>query len=315
MKNFINNLLNSNHPVYIQGIHLVNLLVIALSGKIFFDLQISWAFIIGVVLSAIIIDHFFIYLRDKKITFFSISSVITAIGFVALSYSYEFFVYPIILLIALGQKYYLRIFKDKHIFNPSNLAVTLSFLLFPTISMPVADQWGGDNFWFLIVFITLAFYIVARVNRLAVTLSFLVSYVVIFALYFNQIDSTISYQEFFTRMFAGSFIIYAFFMLTDIRATSDKTLFQILFGFLVSVHTFLLTLFFNVNHANLFFGLTLTMIIFPVIEKVSEYIFFNDKSEKKLLLKSFLIILIYIIFILMMVNYFNNNELIYLKNN
>ena len=315
MKNFINNVLNSDSPAYIQGIHLVNLLVIALSGKIFFDLQISWAFIIGVILSAIIIDHFFIYIRDKKITFFSISSVITAIGFVALSFSYEFYVYPLILFIALGQKYYLRIFKDKHIFNPSNLAVTLSFLLFPTIAMPVFDQWGGDNFWFLMVFVTLAFYIVSRVNRMAVVLSFVLSYVFIFALYFNQIDNSISYQEFFTRMFSGSFVIYSFFMLTDIRATSDKTLFQVLFGTLISVHVFLLAYFFNVNNANLFFGLTLTMIIFPVIEKTIEYIVFKDKKEEKLLLKSFLIISIYVIFIFMMVNYFNSNELIYLKNN
>jgi hypothetical protein len=57
------------------------------------------------------------------------------------------------------------------------------------------------------------------------------------------------------------------------------------------------------------------MIIFPVFEKVSEYIFLKKRDEANLFLKSFLVILIYVLFVVLIKNYFDTPELLYLKNN
>ncbi len=131
--------------------------------------------------------------------------------------------------IAIGSKFVIR-WKDKHIFNPTNLALVV--VLASSLGWISPGQWGQVA-WFGFLIACLGSLVVTRAARADVTLAFLVSYVgLLFAralwlgdpltIPFHQIES-------------GALLIFAFFMISDPKTTPDSRTGRIVFALIVAL--------------------------------------------------------------------------------
>ncbi len=114
-------------------------------------------------------------------------------------------------VIAISSKFILRV-GDKHLFNPTNLAILVAMKLIGHAWISPA-QWGNDLTLLFIVMAAGAI-VLSRADRLEVSLSFLLSYFVF------EVAWNVAYlgwpADFVLHKFtAGSLYLFAFFMITD----------------------------------------------------------------------------------------------------
>jgi len=254
--------LASASPYSIQGQQLMNLLILLFVGKLFLDVHISWSMVGMVVVAAIVIEHGLLYLRDDALRFFSFSAILTALGVAFMVHADYFVIYVVILALALLQKYVVRI-KGFHIFNPSNLAVTLAVLLFPQHTYIEMWQWG-HHMWLGGMLFLLGFFMLWRVHRVWIPLVFLMLYISL-QFYFLTRHGIYPIDFLWTRVFSGGFLIYSIFMLTDPRTTPERLRWQVFFVIMVAVVATALDMVFDVEAVHLFWALTLTSAWVPVM--------------------------------------------------
>ena len=259
---FLASLRQSTSPYSIQGQQLLNLLILLVIGKVFLDLHVAWSTVIVVVIIAILIEHILLYLRDGALRFFSVSSVLTALGLLFMIHADMIVIYAVLLSLAFVQKYVLRV-HGHHVFNPSNLAVTLALLLFPQHTYVEMWQWG-QHLWLGLLLFLLGFAILWRVKRVWIPLVFLVIYIPLQIYLFAQ-HGTYPLDFLWTRLFSGGFLIYSIFMLTDPRTTPEKTSWQIFFITLVALTATALDKIFGMVTAHLFWALTLISALVPLM--------------------------------------------------
>jgi enediyne biosynthesis protein E5 len=131
--------------------------------------------------------------------------------------------------IAIACKFVIR-WKDKHLFNPTNLALVI--LLGSGLGWISPGQWGQVA-WLGFLIACLGSLVVTRAARADVTLAFLGFYVgLLFAralwlgdpltIPFHQIES-------------GALLIFAFFMISDPKTTPDSRNGRILFALIVAL--------------------------------------------------------------------------------
>lgn len=132
--------------------------------------------------------------------------------------------------IAIGSKFLLR-WGDKHLFNPTNLALVA--LLLTTDRVWVSPgQWGHWAFFgFLIA--ALGTLVVQRATRADVTLAFLGAYAALLvarALYLGDPLAIPLHQ-----LKSGALLLFAFFMISDPKTTPDSRAGRIVFAVAVAV--------------------------------------------------------------------------------
>jgi Na+-transporting NADH:ubiquinone oxidoreductase subunit NqrB len=133
-------------------------------------------------------------------------------------------------VIAVGSKFVLRV-RGKHIFNPTNFALTMLMLWTNGEVWVSPGQWGNAAFFgFLLA--CLGSMVVNRAARSDVTVAFLVSYL---ALVFGRSywlgePMTIPFH----RLQSGGLILFAFFMISDPKTTPDTRVGRIFFAALVA---------------------------------------------------------------------------------
>ncbi len=131
--------------------------------------------------------------------------------------------------IAIGSKFVIR-WKDKHVFNPTNLALVV--MIGSRLGWMSPGQWGQVA-WLGFLIACLGSLVITRAARADVTLAFLAFYVgLLFAravwlgdpltIPFHQIES-------------GALLIFAFFMISDPKTTPDSRTGRILFALLVTL--------------------------------------------------------------------------------
>jgi enediyne biosynthesis protein E5 len=133
-------------------------------------------------------------------------------------------------VIAIGSKFLLRS-RDKHLFNPTNLALVT--LLLTTDRVWVSPgQWGHWAFFgFLIA--ALGTLVVQRATRADVTLAFLGAYAGLLlarALYLGDPLAIPLHQ-----LKSGALLLFAFFMISDPKTTPDSRAGRIVFAVAVAV--------------------------------------------------------------------------------
>lgn len=132
-------------------------------------------------------------------------------------------------VIAIGSKFVLR-WKDKHVFNPTNLALVV--MIAGGLGWISPGQWGQVA-WFGFLIACLGSLVVTRAARADVTLAFLAFYVGLlftralwlgdpFTIPLHQIES-------------GALLIFAFFMISDPKTTPDFRTGRIIYALLVSL--------------------------------------------------------------------------------
>ena len=240
------------HPQLQQ---LINLFLLLIVGKYVAHIYLTWKAIVGILFFTFFIEHVFYYVRNKTLNFISFSSLSTAIGVLLMMVTTNYYIYLIIVALALFQKQFLR-YNNQHFFNPSNFALIMGLLFFYNDAHIVLGQLG-DQFWLMITVSILAVLILYRVGRWVLSLSFIVSY--LFFQYFVIVstDPVVIFDDLYYRFYSISFVVFILFMLTDPKTTPHKMWHQIFFAMAIAMSATLLDYFYGFRVQHLFMVLFL----------------------------------------------------------
>jgi Na+-transporting NADH:ubiquinone oxidoreductase subunit NqrB len=131
--------------------------------------------------------------------------------------------------IAVGSKFVIR-WKDKHVFNPTNLALVV--MIGSGLGWISPGQWGQVA-WFGFLVACLGSLVVTRAARADVTLAFLAFYIgllVARALWLGD-PLTIPLHQ----IESGALLIFAFFMISDPKTTPDSRTGRMAFALIVAL--------------------------------------------------------------------------------
>ena len=260
-----------NIPPQLQ--QLITLSIVLIFGKITANIYLSWIDIVSVILSAIMIEHLFIYIKTKHMAYFSYSALSTAIGVMLMMVTPHIWIYLILVFIALWQKNFLRI-RGRHFFNPSNFALMMGLILFYKDSHIVLGQLG-DELWLGVLVVLLGFFILIRVERWLIPIAFTVAYLWLEYIFVVQYDPVLIMEEVLYRFYSVSFLVFVLFMLTDPITTPSKAWQQIIFAFLVAMIAVLLDRLIGFRVQHLFMALFLLSTLIPLL------MLWNDTRDKK----------------------------------
>jgi len=273
-------MIKSIHPQLQQFINLFLLLII---GKYVADMYLTWESIFGILLFAFFIDHFFYYIRNKTLTFISFSSLSTSIGVVLMMVSTHYYVYLVVIFLALLQKQFLH-FHGKHFFNPSNFALLTGLLFFYEDAHLVLGQLGDER-WIILVIMFFALSILYRVDRWVIPVGFTLFYILFQYVIIVHSDPVFIMEDIYHRFYSVSFIVFILFMLTDPKTTPSNIWYQIGFVSTIAFLTTLLDYFYGFRVQHLFvvlFFCSPWIVLLEAYPKVSE--------KKKLLFISLMIL-------------------------
>lgn len=130
---------------------------------------------------------------------------------------------------------YIICYKGKHIFNPSALGIVATILLTDKAWFS-PGQWGSST---VILFgvLCLGFIVVTRVQKLDVSLAFLLTYAGL--LFTRQVIFLQWPADFFVQSIStGSLLLFSFFMITDPKTTPNNALARILWAVAVAAAAF-----------------------------------------------------------------------------
>ena len=208
---------------------------------------------------------FEVWLKERL--YIPYSAAITALGVVLMLGWLAWYIPFIAIAAAIIQKKFLQI-DQRHIFNPSNFALIIALALFYPKALPIIGELGHESFVLYTVLI-IGVLILVRVNRFAISLSFLLSYVLLSYLLLGKSDPAWTLEHFIDSLYSSSFIVYLFFMLTDPVTTPNNIKEQSLFGFLVALLAVGLNFIIGVRLWHIFIALFLiTALCVPLFRKL-----------------------------------------------
>jgi Na+-transporting NADH:ubiquinone oxidoreductase subunit NqrB len=171
------------------------------------------------------------------------SAYITGISVVIQLRSPAFWPYALCSALAIMSKYVVR-WRGRHLWNPSNFAISAMLLLAPEYVATLSVQWG-NTIWPMLIVWALGVLIVLRVKRFHITATYVLSFIVLAWI-----------RTFFTgHVFLAEvapitgpmYQLFIFFMITDPRTTVKPRWAQCLVVFLVALVEMILRLFENVH--------------------------------------------------------------------
>jgi hypothetical protein len=217
----------------IQVQQLLNLLFLVALSSLLKYLYLDWQSMFAIILSALFIEHLFMYIKYRKINYFSFSSLTTTFGVMLMMVSENIWIYVFAIALGLGQKYFLTL-KGSHFFNPSNFALLMAMCFFYNDAHMVLGQLGNELYLRMIV-IGLGISILIRVKRLAIPISFIIIYIVMQYLFIVSYDVTVVLEDIYLRFYSVSSIVFILFMLTDPHTTPTPLWQQIVFAFFIAL--------------------------------------------------------------------------------
>ncbi len=136
--------------------------------------------------------------------------------------------------LTVASKYIFRI-KKKHLFNPSAFGI-VAVLYFTDKAWLSPGQWGSGT---VVLFgaLTLGTIVVTRVQKLDISLAFLITYVGL--LYWRQVYVLgWPMDHFMHSVSTGSLLLFTFFMISDPRTSPNHPVARILWAMLIAVAAF-----------------------------------------------------------------------------
>lgn len=218
--------------------------------------------IILIVIFTISLEHFFIVMKEKKVSYFSFSAISTALGIILMMIAEHWWIYLVVIGLGLAQKHFLTIY-GKHFFNPSNFALLFALLLFYNDAHIVLGQLG-DALWLKIFILILAIGILIRVERWVIPLVFIVGYVIMQYVAIVQYDSVMIMEDVYHRFYSVSFLVFILFMLTDPRTTPQSVRGQVIFSLALVFFSTLLDYWYGFRVQHLFMALFFFSIMVPL---------------------------------------------------
>src|SRR5262249_9862845 len=139
------------------------------------------------------------------------SAYITGISVGILVRSLNPWLYALCSFLSISSKYALRV-RNRHLWNPSNLGVSILLFLIPQSIAPLSLEWG-NHIWVPMVILCLGFLILFTLGRLHITLT----YVVAFSL-LSMLRSALTERPIMAEIGllpAPAYLLFMFFMITD----------------------------------------------------------------------------------------------------
>ena len=244
------NTLSHIHP---QKQQLLTLLLILVIAKVSANIYLSWGDI-GIILSStVIVEHFLVYLRERKLGYFSYSALSTSVGVIVMMVSTNLWLYIMVISLGILQKNILKI-NGKHIYNPSNFSINLGLVLFYDQMHIVMGQLG-DSLWFGITAVIVGYMILVRINRWVIPLVFALSYLLFEYLLIVSYDPVLIMDTLYHRFYSVSFLLFVLFMTTDPATTPSPLPRQVLFGVSVAFVSVLLDRYYGLRAQHIFMAL------------------------------------------------------------
>jgi Na+-translocating ferredoxin:NAD+ oxidoreductase RnfD subunit len=171
------------------------------------------------------------------------SAYISGISVGILMRSPEFWPYALCSAIAITSKYAIR-WRGRHLWNPSNLSISVMLLLVPEFVATLSVQWG-NTIWPMLIVWVLGALIVYRVKRLHITATYVVSFVAL-----SLLRSAFTGDSFLAEVApitGPMYQLFIFFMITDPKTTVKPRWTQCLVAFMVAVVEMILRLSENIH--------------------------------------------------------------------
>lgn len=165
-------------------------------------------------------------------------------------------------VIAIGSKFLIR-FRNKHIFNPANVAL-VSLMLLSDRAWVSSGQWGSAAIG-AFALACLGFLVLTRAKRAETTIAFLCIYGSLLfgrALWLGDPLSIPLHQ-----LQNGALLIFAFFMISDPKTTPDAPFGRVLFAMIVAATAFTIQFIFYQPNGPIL-ALILCAPLVPVIDAV-----------------------------------------------
>ncbi len=171
------------------------------------------------------------------------SAYISGISVGILLRSPAFWPYAFCSVLAIMSKYVIR-WRGRHLWNPSNFAISAMLLLVPEYVAALSIQWG-NTIWPMLIVWALGVLIVIRVKRFHITATYVVSFIAL-----ALIRSFFTGHPFLAEVApitGPMYQLFIFFMITDPRTTVKPRWAQCLVAFLVAAVEMVLRLYENVH--------------------------------------------------------------------
>ena len=167
------------------------------------------------------------------------SSLISAMSLCLLLKTGHWYTSVLAALLTVSSKYLFRV-NRRHIFNPSAFGIAATLILTNDAWLSPA-QWGANAVVFFTV-VTLGTIVVTRVQKLDVSLAFLVTFVGL--LFWRQVLILgWPLDHFLHSLSTGSLLLFTFFMISDPKTSPDHPLARIIWAVLIAAAAFYLAAF------------------------------------------------------------------------
>jgi Na+-translocating ferredoxin:NAD+ oxidoreductase RnfD subunit len=144
------------------------------------------------------------------------SAYITGISVGIIIRSPELWPFIVCSFLSISSKYAIR-YKGRHLFNPSNLGVTIMLLLVPTVVAPLSQQLGNER-WVIIIIGILGSLILYTLGRLHISLTYIAAFFVL-----SFVRSSLTDQPWASEiapLTSPAYMLFICFMITDPKTTT-----------------------------------------------------------------------------------------------
>ena len=245
-------------PRYYQVTVLTSLLAV---GIVVLDFGIRWQNAVAIILTAQLVQFFGTRLVGLP-RFDPLSALITSLSLTLLLRTEFVGLAATAAVIAIGSKFLVR-FRNKHIFNPANVAL-VSLTLLSDSAWVSSGQWGSAAIG-AFGLACLGFLVLTRAKRAETTIAFLCAYgAMLFgrAIWLGDPLSIPLHQ-----LQNGALLIFAFFMISDPKTTPDAPFGRMLFALFVATTAFTIQFIFYQPNGPIL-ALILCAPLVPVIDAV-----------------------------------------------
>ena len=181
-----------------------------LIGKFALGFEVSWAQVTAAVFTACLLDAGLSYLRSN-VVLVPASALVSGLSLGLLLRTPELWPFVVAGAVTVVAKQFIRV-GGGHVFNPSNFGLVVALALPWAAGRVTPGQWG-DSWVLLFLILNLGFFIVYRVRRLHVVAAFVAAFA-LFGLLRSALDLS-SVYSLQASLISGSFLLFAFFMITD----------------------------------------------------------------------------------------------------
>lgn len=164
---------------------------------------------------------------------FPFSALVTSLSLsILLNYSHNYWVLVVPAFYAIATKYFFTI-NGKHVFNPAQIAVTLSLITSSSlITAAPAYQWNGIESMNIFIGMLGIFFLLPKINRHWLVISFLFFYTLQIFLRAQIMKHHLPFETLFLgTLTSPAFFLFTFFMITDPATSPKSRKWQVIVGF------------------------------------------------------------------------------------